>query len=170
MLNELAREKLVERGIVGEGHAFRTEDGVRNSPPATRSSSSRTTARSASRTACWRRWSKPRPDGSSPRSARAIIAPVVVEQRFYRNLDHGYATTIHKSQGATVDRVKVLASLSLDRHLTYVAMTRHREDVALYYGKRSFAMKRAACPRSCRGANAKETTLDYSGGRFYRRR
>lgn len=37
---------------------------------------------------------------------------VVVEQRFYSNLDHGYATTIHKSQGATVDRVKVLASLS----------------------------------------------------------
>ena len=52
-----------------------------------------------------------------------------VEQRFYNNVDHGYATTVHKSQGATVDRVKVLASLSLDRHLTYVAMTRHREDL-----------------------------------------
>uniref|UniRef100_UPI0013D3822C ATP-binding domain-containing protein n=3 Tax=Pseudomonadota TaxID=1224 RepID=UPI0013D3822C len=50
----------------------------------------------------------------------------------------GYATTIHKAQGATVDRVKVLASLSLDRHLAYVALTRHREDVALYYGRRSF--------------------------------
>ena len=63
---------------------------------------------------------------------------VAVEQRFYNNLDHGYATTIHKSQGATVDRVKVLASLSLDRHLTYVAMTRHREDLELFFGRRSF--------------------------------
>jgi hypothetical protein len=66
-----------------------------------------------------------------PRLARANIAGrLSVEQRFYNNVDHGYATTIHKSQGATVDRVKVLASLSLDRHLTYVAMTRHREDLA----------------------------------------
>lgn len=48
---------------------------------------------------------------------------VVVEQRFFRNVDHGYATTVHKSQGATVDDVKVLASRSLDRHLTYVALT-----------------------------------------------
>lgn len=35
---------------------------------------------------------------------------VVVEQRFYSNVDHGYATTIHKAQGVTVDEVKVLAS------------------------------------------------------------
>ncbi len=35
---------------------------------------------------------------------------VDVDQRFYRNVDHGYATTIHKAQGATVDRVKVLAA------------------------------------------------------------
>jgi hypothetical protein len=29
-LNRLAREKMVERGVVGEGHAFRTEDGMRS--------------------------------------------------------------------------------------------------------------------------------------------
>jgi hypothetical protein len=91
---------------------------------------------------------------------------VQVEQRTYRNIDHGYATTIHKSQGATVDRVQVLASLSLNRHLTYVAMTRHREDVALYYGKRSFAMA-GGLSKVLEQRDAKETTLDYSGGRFY---
>ena len=80
-----------------------------------------------------------------------------IDQRTYRNLDHGYATTIHKSQGATVDRVKVLASLSLDRHLTYVAMTRHREDVGLYYGKRSFAMAGGLTKILAR-RNTKETT------------
>jgi ATP-dependent exoDNAse (exonuclease V) beta subunit len=74
---------------------------------------------------------------------------ISVEQRFYNNVDHGYATTIHKSQGATVDRVKVLASLSLDRHLTYVAMTRHREDLGVYYG-RGPSPRRAAWPSSCR--------------------
>ena len=29
MLNDLAREKLVERGIVEDGHAFKTDDGIR---------------------------------------------------------------------------------------------------------------------------------------------
>jgi len=92
---------------------------------------------------------------------------VIVEQRFYNNLDHGYATTIHKSQGATVDRVKVLASLSLDRHLTYVAMTRHREDLQLYYGTRSFSFNGGLAKVLSR-MNAKETTLDYERGQLYR--
>ncbi len=50
----------------------------------------------------------------------------------YQAIDHGYATTIHKNQGATVDRAFVLASSTMDRHLTYVAMTRHRDGVQLY--------------------------------------
>lgn len=47
--------------------------------------------------------------------------------RQYTHIDHGYATTIHKSQGATVDQAYVLTSRSMDRHLAYVAMTRHRD-------------------------------------------
>ncbi|MGP4668117.1 Ti-type conjugative transfer relaxase TraA [Agrobacterium pusense] len=50
----------------------------------------------------------------------------------YQAIDHGYATTIHKNQGATVDRAFVLASSTMDRHLAYVAMTRHRDSVRLY--------------------------------------
>ena len=50
----------------------------------------------------------------------------------FQNFDHGYAVTIHKSQGATVDQSYVLASRSMDRHLTYVAMTRHRDDMRLF--------------------------------------
>ncbi|SFL22177.1 UvrD-like helicase C-terminal domain-containing protein [Mesorhizobium albiziae] len=92
---------------------------------------------------------------------------VVVDQRFYRNIDHGYATTVHKAQGGTVDRVKVLATLSLDRHLTYVAMTRHREDVALYYGRRSFGINGGLIKILSR-KNAKETTFDYARRGLYR--
>lgn len=50
----------------------------------------------------------------------------------YASIDHGYATTIHKSQGATVDRSFVLSSRTLDKHLTYVALTRHRHDARIY--------------------------------------
>ncbi|QTQ85676.1 Ti-type conjugative transfer relaxase TraA [Agrobacterium tumefaciens] len=57
----------------------------------------------------------------------------------YQAIDHGYATTIHKNQGATVDRAFVLASRTMDRHLTYVAMTRHRDSVQLYADIKEFA-------------------------------
>ncbi|MFJ1312113.1 Ti-type conjugative transfer relaxase TraA [Agrobacterium sp. P15N1-A] len=57
----------------------------------------------------------------------------------YQAIDHGYATTIHKNQGATVDRAFVLASGTMDRHLTYVAMTRHRDSVQLYADSQEFS-------------------------------
>lgn len=54
----------------------------------------------------------------------------------FQNFDHGYAVTIHKSQGATVDQSYILASRSMDRHLAYVAMTRHRDNMALFINNR----------------------------------
>ncbi|MEL7167485.1 MAG: hypothetical protein AAGL96_18635 [Pseudomonadota bacterium] len=50
----------------------------------------------------------------------------------YRSFDHGYAVTIHKSQGVTVDQAYVLRSRSLDSHLNYVAMTRHKSELAVF--------------------------------------
>jgi ATP-dependent exoDNAse (exonuclease V) alpha subunit len=46
--------------------------------------------------------------------------------------DQGWAITIHKSQGTTVDKSFLLASHEMNQNLTYVAMTRHREDVQVY--------------------------------------
>lgn len=57
---------------------------------------------------------------------------VTFDPTSYRSFDHGYAVTIHKSQGVTVDQAYVLGSRSMDKHLAYVALTRHREDVRLY--------------------------------------
>jgi hypothetical protein len=61
----------------------------------------------------------------------------------YQAIDHGYATTIHKNQGATVDRSFVLASVTMDRHLTYVAMTRHRDGAQLYAAQDEFTARQA---------------------------
>lgn len=78
-------------------------------------------------------------DGASDRAdARMVRVPM----NDYRSVDHGYATTIHKNQGATVDRAFVLASGTMDRHLTYVAMSRHRHDVQLYADAQEFASRR----------------------------
>ncbi|MGN6376430.1 MAG: Ti-type conjugative transfer relaxase TraA [Sphingomonas sp.] len=57
----------------------------------------------------------------------------------YNDIDHGYAATIHKAQGMTVDRVHVLATPGMDRHAAYVALSRHRDRVDLHYGHDDFA-------------------------------
>lgn len=44
----------------------------------------------------------------------------------YGAVEYGYAATVHKTQWATVDRVFVLATPGMDRHLAYVGMTRLR--------------------------------------------
>jgi len=142
-LNELARAKLVERGIVDEGFAFRTEDGVRRFAAGDQIVFLKNEGGLGVKNGMLAKVVEATPgrivaemgDGSDRRR-------ITVEQRFYTNVDHGYATTIHKSQGATVDRVKVLASNTLDRHLTYVAMTRHRESAELYVGMQEFSNRR----------------------------
>jgi hypothetical protein len=47
-------------------------------------------------------------------------------------LDHGYATTIHKAQGQTVERAFVLGTGGLFREAAYVAMSRARTRTDLY--------------------------------------
>jgi len=63
---------------------------------------------------------------------------VVFSNKTYQNIDHGYATTIHKSQGITVDNAFVLATPTMDQHLAYVAMSRHRHDASLYFAAEDF--------------------------------
>ena len=57
----------------------------------------------------------------------------------YDRIDHGYAATIHKAQGMTVDRAHVLATPGLDAHASYVALSRHRDGMDLHYGRDDFA-------------------------------
>ncbi|MGH1353577.1 MAG: AAA family ATPase [Thalassovita sp.] len=64
-------------------------------------------------------------DGDQPRKVR--FNPLS-----YQSFDHSYAVTVHKSQGATVDHAYVLASRSMDQHLAYVAMTRHRDQLQVF--------------------------------------
>jgi Ti-type conjugative transfer relaxase TraA len=94
-------------------------------------------------------------------STRGPGRVVSISMADYAAVDHGYAVTIHKAQGATVDRTFVLASGSMDRHLTYVGMTRHRDATTLYAGRDEFKDLAALSARLSR-AGLKETTLDYA--------
>lgn len=51
-----------------------------------------------------------------------------------QNVELGYASTIHRAQGATVDTAHALVDSSTDRAGAYVALTRGRESNTLYVG------------------------------------
>ena len=51
---------------------------------------------------------------------------VTVTTEQYNYIDHGYATTVHKAQGQTVDRAYVLLGRMHDRELSYVSASRAR--------------------------------------------
>mgnify|MGYP001564898377 CR=1 FL=1 len=63
---------------------------------------------------------------------------VAFDTKDYAHVDHGYAATIHKAQGMTVDRSHVLATPGMDTHGAYVGLSRHREGMALHYGRDDF--------------------------------
>ncbi len=93
---------------------------------------------------------------------------VAFDLKDYADVDHGYAATIHKAQGMTVDRVQVLATPGLDRHGAYVALSRHRAEVDLHYGKDDFT-DRAKLVRALSRDRSKDMASDY-GPAFEKKR
>ena len=79
----------------------------------------------------------------------------------YGAFDHGYAATVHKAQGVTVDRVHVLATPGLDSHAAYVALSRHRDRVDLHYGHDDFADQRQLV-RALSRDRGKDMASDYA--------
>ncbi|AMU96161.1 conjugal transfer protein TraA [Sphingopyxis terrae subsp. terrae NBRC 15098] len=85
---------------------------------------------------------------------------VAFDLKDYAHVDHGYAATIHKAQGMTVDRVQLLATPGMDRHGAYVAMSRHREAIDVHYGKDDFASQ-AKLVRTLGRERGKDMASDY---------
>ncbi|ANV99609.1 Ti-type conjugative transfer relaxase TraA [Bradyrhizobium icense] len=78
----------------------------------------------------------------------------------YSRIDQGYAATIHKAQGMTVDRTHVLATPGMDAHGSYVALSRHRDGVDLHYGRDDFASQ-DRLTRTLSRDRAKDMASDY---------
>lgn len=76
----------------------------------------------------------------------------------YDAIRPGWAQTVHTAQGLTVDRTYLLATRHLDRHATYVALSRHRDEARLWYARADMldadqlarTLSRAALPRHIR--------------------
>ncbi len=87
----------------------------------------------------------------------------------YDRIDHGYAATIHKAQGMTVDRTHVLATPGLDAHGSYVALSRHRDGMDLHYGRDDFADENRLV-RTLSRDRAKDMASDYEPAQSYAER
>ena len=87
----------------------------------------------------------------------------------YDRIDHGYAATIHKAQGMTVDRTHVLATPGLDAHGSYVALSRHRDGMDLHYGRDDFADENRLV-RTLSRDRAKDMASDYETAQSYAER
>ncbi len=86
---------------------------------------------------------------------------VAFDTKDYAHVDHGYAATIHKAQGMTVDRAHVLATPGMDSHGAYVALSRHRQRVDLHYGRDDFA-DQSKLVRTLSRERGKDMASDYS--------
>ncbi len=136
-LNEAAREKMREAGDLGDDVRLTVERGTRNFASGDRvmflqnerglgvkNGTLGTIAEVSAQSMAVRT-----DDGRS----------VQFDLKDYNRVDHGYAATVHKAQGMTVDRTHVLATPGMDAHGSYVALSRHRDGMDLHYGRDDFA-------------------------------
>jgi Ti-type conjugative transfer relaxase TraA len=83
-------------------------------------------------------------------------------------LDHAYATTVHKSQGATVDQVHVVVGGRAGQGWSYVAGSRHRNEVHFYSSSEHYSRpeqgKEAVTDlaKQMSASQAKDVAHDYS--------
>jgi ATP-dependent exoDNAse (exonuclease V) alpha subunit len=91
---------------------------------------------------------------------------IAFDLKDYDRIDHGYAATIHKAQGMTVDRTHVLATPGMDAHGSYVALSRHRDGMDLHYGRDDFASQDRLA-RTLSRDRAKDMASDYEPTRNY---
>ena len=85
---------------------------------------------------------------------------VAFDLKDYSKIDHGYAATIHKAQGMTVDHTHVLATPGMDAQASYVALSRHRDGMELHYGRDDFA-NQIQLTRTLSRDRSKDMASDY---------
>lgn len=94
-------------------------------------------------------------------TAKLDSGKLVIIPNSYKYLDYGYATTVHKGQGMTVDNASILIdSKYWDRFLSFVAMTRHRINLSIYADKHQHP-DIDALNKTLSRANTKDNVIDW---------
>uniref|UniRef100_UPI000ABC42CA AAA family ATPase n=1 Tax=Sphingobium phenoxybenzoativorans TaxID=1592790 RepID=UPI000ABC42CA len=158
MLNLAARERLHAQGELGTDVAVRTDRGLRDFADNDRILFLKNERDLGVKNGTLGQVEKVQPDSLAVRLDDG--RRVNVDLKTYAHVDHGYAATVHKTQGMTVDCTHVLATPGLDAHSSYVALSRHREGTAVHYGRDDFADE-AALRRTLARERPKDMALDY---------
>jgi Ti-type conjugative transfer relaxase TraA len=142
-LNQLARHRMRDAGALGADQVVQTERGERAFAAGDRVMFLRNERSMGVKNGSLGTVERIEPHGGGGSSLAvrldgADLRQVQFDLKDYAQIDHGYASTIHKSQGVTVDHGHLLASDGLDRHAAYVGMSRHRETLAVHYGADDF--------------------------------
>jgi len=135
-LNEAARDKMRAAGELGDDVRVKTERGNRAFASGDRIMFLRNERSLEVKNGTLGTVEKASPEHIAVRTDDG--RSVSFDTKDYRDIDHGYAATIHKAQGMTVDRAHVLATPGMDRHGAYVGLSRHRDGVQLHYGRDDF--------------------------------
>lgn len=169
-LNTAIRELRRQRGELGKGRAIQTEHGKRDFAIHDRIRFQRNEKTLGVKNGSL---------GTIERIENGVLqvkldgqanARVAVDTKFYRHIDYGYATTVHKAQGTTVDKTYVLATAHFDRHTSYVALSRHRDSATVFYASDDFGSRapgataekvKARFNETLSRARAKELAHDY---------
>ena len=86
---------------------------------------------------------------------------ITINPYAYSDFTHGYAATVHKTQGMTVDHSLVyIGSKGWNRHLTYVALSRHRQSCQVYADRQTHAHDGILMRRLSR-LGLKDSVLDF---------
>jgi hypothetical protein len=135
-LNEGARERMREAGDLGEDVRVTVERGERNFASGDRVMFLQNERGLGVKNGTLGAIERVSPQFMTVRTDDGLS--VAFDLRDYNHIDHGYAATIHKAQGMTVDRTHVLATPGMDGHSSYVALSRHRDGMDLHYGRDDF--------------------------------
>lgn len=136
-LNELARASRRKNNELGRGHLIATERGPKEFATGDRLYFLRNEKSLGVKNGSLGTIESIR-DGVLQVKLDATGERIAVDTRFYKDLDYGYAATVYKAQGATVDHTYVLATSHYDRHATYVALSRHRQAASVFYAAEDF--------------------------------
>jgi hypothetical protein len=157
-LNEAARKRMRDAGDLGEGVLVKAERGPRNFASGDRVMFLRNERGLGMKNGTLGTVEQVSENHMAVRTDTS--RSVSFDLKDYAHIDHGYAATIHKAQGMTVDRAHVLATPGMDSHGAYVALSRHRDGVDLHYGRDDFA-NQGKLVRILSRDRAKDMASDY---------